>query len=117
MKVLFTASFLKDLNKNRSINKKDILSLLKKYPHTKSILRIDAFEGNEVLKCYFLKKRIRALILLSKVKETFVPVSVIMKETHKGKNISKETYIDLFSQDILKIMKEIDNDDYDEIDI
>lgn len=117
MKVLFSPSFLKDLNKIRSINRKDILNLLKKYPHTKGIMKIDSFEKNEVLKCYLLKKKVRALVLLNKVKQIFVPISVIKKETHKGKNISKETYIDLFYQDISKIMKEIDNDDYEVIEV
>ncbi len=117
MKVLFSLSFSKDLNKIRSINKKDILNLLKKYPHTKGIIKIDSFEENEVLKCYLLKKKVRVLVLLNKVKQKFVPISVIKKETHRGKNISKETYIDFFYQDILKIMKEIDNDNYEVIEV
>lgn len=113
MKVFFSFSFLKNLNKIRSINNNDILDLLKKYPNTKGIKKIDSFGGNEVLKCYLLKKKVRALVLLNKVKQKFVPISIIKKETRKGKNITKETYIDFFYEDILKIINEINNGEYE----
>lgn len=114
MQVLFCPSFLKELKKIRSVHKEDITKLLKKYPHTKEIIQIDQFEGNEVLKCYLLSKKIRALVLLCKLKEKFVPISVIRKETQKGKNISKENYVELFKNDISKIMSEVESNNYEE---
>ncbi|MGR3178636.1 MAG: hypothetical protein ACUZ8E_11315 [Candidatus Anammoxibacter sp.] len=97
MRVLFCHTFLKRLKKIGSVTKDDVLELLAKYPHTKDIIKIDDFNGNDVLKCYLLKRKVRALVLLAKVKEEYVPITVVKKETDKGKNISKETYIESFA--------------------
>ena len=70
-----------------------------------------------VSECYLLKKKVRGLVLLNKVKDKFVPISVIRKETNKGNNISKETYIDIFYQNILKIMKEIEEENYEVVEL
>lgn len=113
MQVLFCHTFLKTLKKIGSITKEDVLKLLVKYPHTKDIIKIDDFDGNDVLKCYLLKKKVRALVLLAKVKEEYVPIAVVKKETDKGKNISKETYIDSFAQNIMKVMQEIEDGDFE----
>lgn len=66
-----------------------------------------------MLKRYLLRKKVRALVLLCNVKGKYLPISVVKKETHQGKNISKETYIELFGNDILKIMKEVEKGNYE----
>ncbi|MDD5769870.1 MAG: hypothetical protein PHE25_02790 [Candidatus Gracilibacteria bacterium] len=115
MKVIFTNSFNKKLSKISSILKEDIIYLLKKYPNTNNLVLIDDLGNSKILKGYLLSKKIRILVLFQNVKSKIIPVSVIKKETSKGKNITKENYIDLFLNDIEKSIKDLDNNNFEEI--
>lgn len=115
MKIIFTQSFKKVLSKISSISKDDIILLIKKYPNTTNLILIDNLDSSQILKGYLLSKKVRILILFQSIKWKFIPVSIVKKETSKWKNITKENYIDLFLGDIEKSIKDIDENNFEEI--
>ena len=76
---------------------------------------IDNFDSSEILKWYLLAKKVRILVLFQNIKWKFIPVSIVKKETSKWKNITKENYIELFLNDIEKSIKDLDNNDFEEV--
>ena len=73
-------------------------------PHIKSI---DHFGDYEILKCYLLNKQVRMMVFFTIAKEKYVPFAVIKKESKKGRNITKDNYIDLFSGDIWRVLQDV----------
>lgn len=115
MKVIFTNSFTKLLSKNINISKENIVYLLSKYPNTSNLILIDSFDDSLVLKWYLLSKKVRILVLFQNVKWKFIPISIVKKESFKWRNITKNNYIDLFVNDIQKSIKDLDNDNFEEV--
>ncbi|MBS9775445.1 hypothetical protein KGV52_01890 [Candidatus Gracilibacteria bacterium] len=117
MQVIITKSFKKQLLKLGSIHIENLLDLLKKYPHTRNLVLLDTSNTGIILKGYLLSKKVRVLILLKQTKNTFVPVSLVRKESQKGYNITKENYQKIFLQDIAKVIEQIDKNDFERIEI
>lgn len=114
MKIIWSKTFLKILKNIGSVSQKDILSLVKKYPHSKNIICIDIKKSHCVLKGYLLGKKIRILILFELVDNMMIPISVVKKESKEGKNIRKENYEEIFINFLSKILRDIDNGNYKE---
>jgi len=115
MKIIFTLSFNKILSKIDSINKDDIIYLIKKYPNTNNLILIDNINDSKVIKWYLLWKKVRILILFQEIKGKIIPVSIVKKETTKWKNITKDNYVWLFLNDIERSIFDIDNKLFEEI--
>lgn len=115
MKIVFTDSFLKRLNKLWNIKKDNIFDLIKKYPDTNNLILLDFFDNSKILKWYLLSKNIRIMILFEFCKWKFIPFYIWKKETKKCNNITKNNYIDLFWNDIDKILNEVINKKVEEI--
>ncbi len=117
MKIIFTNTFKKKLLKMWNLVELDIISLVKKYPNTNNLIIIDTIKTSKILKWYLLSKKIRILILFEYVKNTFIPISIIKKESYRWENIIKNNYIELFWNDIDKTINEYDNNMYIETEI
>ena len=117
MKIVFTNNFKKSLEKISSISKENIILLLQKYPHTTNLVIIDKIDNWEIIKGYLFSKKIRILILFQNLKWKFIPVSIVKKESAKWKNITKQNYIELFLNDIDKSINDLDNNNFEEINI
>lgn len=116
--ILFTKTFEKLLYKLWSISKDDIINLIKKYPNTNNLEKIDDIDFQTfVIKGYLLSKKVRILILFQNVKSKFIPVSIVKKESKDWWNITKENYIEIFWNHIDKSIIDIDNNDYEIIEI
>ncbi len=115
MKIIFTDSFNKKLLQLWSISNKDIINLIKKYPNTNNLVVIDNINTSKIIKGYLFSKKIRILILFEYIKWKFIPVSIVRKESPKWKNIVKSNYIELFWNDIDKVIADIDNNNWEEI--
>ena len=74
--------------------------------------KIDKLEDYEVIKWYLLFKKIRILVLFQFVKWKFLPISIVKKESSKWNNIMKNNYINLFWNDIDKILLDIENNKF-----
>lgn len=116
-KIILTKTFNKLLSKIWSISKQNIIDLIKKYPNSNNLIEIDILTGSVVLKGYLLSKKIRILILFQNIKWKFIPIYILKKETKKWYNISKDNYIELFWNYIDKITIDIDNNEFEEIEI
>ena len=79
MNIIYTHSFIKQLEKIGSIEIADIKNLLKKYPTSKNIVEIDVIDNFKILKCYLLQKRIRMIVFLRAVQENFIPIAIVKK--------------------------------------
>ena len=112
MLILFCDSFLKSLGKIKSISTNEIRSLLRRYPNSPDIKKINTHGEYEVLKCYLLGNRVRMIVYLNMKKERYIPIAIIKKESKKGKNIRKDNLLDLFSGDIERINKDIKERNY-----
>lgn len=117
MKIIFTYSFKKNLLKLWNINENDIINLVKKYPNTRNLITIESINTSKILKWYLYSKKIRILILFEYIKWKFIPVSIMKKETSKWKNIMKDNYIELFWNDIDKVIIDYDNNNFEEVEI
>lgn len=117
MPILFCTSFLKSLKKIRSIDTNDICALLTKYPNTTEIKIIDKYGEYEILKCYLSGKRVRVIVFVTIAKGKYVPFAVVKKESKKGRNITKDNYIELFSGDITRVLKDVRESNYETEDI
>jgi len=117
MKIIFTNSFNKKLLQLWNISEENIINLIKKYPNTNNLIVIDSIETSKIIKGYLFSKKIRILILFEYIKWKFIPVSIVKKEISKWKNIMKNNYIELFWNDIDKVIIDYDNNDYIEVDI
>lgn len=114
MQLILCSSFLKQLKKIGSIQIRDIKKLLIKYPEieTGQIVRIGEMYGQEVLKCYLLQKKIRLMTFFRIGSNVFIPFGIVKKESNKGQNIRKDNLDELFSGDILRVLTDLQNDDY-----
>ncbi|PCI24381.1 hypothetical protein COB57_05190 [Candidatus Peregrinibacteria bacterium] len=112
-----TSSFQKSLKKINSITESDLISLFKKYPNSRQIIELDRLNDSKILKCYLLSKKVRCLVLFQYVKNIFIPVSIVKKESKFGKNISKKNYENLFSHDIEKAINDVQSHNYKTINI
>lgn len=113
MNVVLCSSFIKQLNKLKSVNIEDVKSLLKRYPNTTAIRPIANVEGTEVLKCYLLQKKVRSIVFLRYKNSAFIPISIVRKETKKGKNITKDNFEELYNGEILRIEEDLKNKQFE----
>ena len=113
MKILFTPTFLKSLEKLGIVSKKDITELLKKYPNTNLITKLKVTNNTETLKYYLHQKKVRACILFNRYEDNFIPIDIVRKESRKGKNITKETFLKLFESSLLRVIGEVKQDNYE----
>lgn len=107
MKILWCESFLKDLKKIRSVTKKEITALLKKYPYRKRIFSIIEEKEYAILKGYVSGGRTRLIVLFEKEDEKMIPITVVKKESLEGKNITAESFFEFFENALMKITKEL----------
>lgn len=114
MNLILCHSFSKQLKKLGSVSVDDIKALFKKYhPDSSDIIDLDYLMGFEVLKCYFLNKKVRSIVFFRKKSGTFIPVAITRKETKKGRNITKDNYKELFGGDIDRILVDLEEEQYE----
>jgi hypothetical protein len=118
MKVLWTAAFEKNFKKkSTTVSRVDLLTLIKKFPNTNQLIILHQYSGQKILKGYLQGKRLRVLVLLQEVGGYFVPIVVVKKESSKGQNINKENYEQVFGVMIEKIQHDIQNDNFEIIEL
>jgi hypothetical protein len=90
MKIVFTRTFDKELNKIGSIDHTEIVREIHKYNRWLSnFVELYEYDDGRVLKWYFLNKKVRICIWFREVHGQFIPFFVARKETKEGNNITK----------------------------
>jgi hypothetical protein len=91
MNIIITKTFEKNLKKLWSITLKDIdREILKYLSGIGDTLLLHERPGGQILKSYFLGKRVRGVIFFEKVGNNFIPIWVWCKESKIGYNITRE---------------------------
>ena len=113
-RIIFSETFLKKLKKLK-LSENTITNLISKIPNTKLAIKIDDFANFQVYKWYLNSKKIRIIILLQKVNNTYIPVSIFKKETKQWYNLTKETYQKYCLSDIEKTIADYKSKKFKEI--
>lgn len=107
MKILITKSFNYYLDKFR-IDKGVIIKEYIKIKNSWECMKIWTYDDFIICKWYILWKEKRLLTLIEK-DNYIIPVIILKKESKQWWNIRKETVIDDFKTDFIKVRNDLEN--------
>ena len=115
--ILISKTFKKDLWKIKSINISDIKLEIKKHDSWLDNFKcINKTDNSLILKWYLLSKKVRILIYFTRINWNYIPYYIVKKESKFWKNIRNEM-IDLVEHKLEKAICDIDNKDFEIIEV
>lgn len=115
--ILVTQFFSKSLRKLRSVSLSSIIE--QAYRHKSwldNLIEIWQVKGYPIMKGYLNAKKVRIVYVLQTKDGYYIPFYIVRKETKVWKNITKDTIPELV-WDLEKVMLDIRNDDFEELEI
>jgi len=116
-KIYLADSFKKDVKSRRELLKKIIREIEKFFRGSNNLVDLySPAEDLKVLKAYLDSGKIRVAILLRVSKDIYIPFCIVKKESKIGWNLSKHSENILINK-IIKVQRDIENKEYEEINI
>ena len=110
--ILITKTFEKLLAKIKSVWIDELKEEIRKHKSwLENFIEIWVLKNRKVLKWYLLHKKVRILVLFQEKNGNYLPFYIVRKETKFGKNITKDSLLDL-SIKLDHVFVDLDNKDY-----